>query len=78
MSGLERMARWAAACGAVALLGACAGWPEPPGPLRSALAPAIGGVLAPNPQALVKLIGTGGAANVRGLKAQMSFGTGHQ
>ncbi len=34
---------------------------------------AIGGVLAPNPQALVKLIGTGGAANVRGLKAQMSY-----
>ncbi len=34
---------------------------------------AVGGVLAPNPQALVKLIGTGGAANVRGLKAQMSY-----
>ena len=30
---------------------------------------AIGGVLAPNPQALVKLIGTGGTATSRGLKA---------
>ena len=34
---------------------------------------AIGGVLAPSPQAMVKLIGTGGAANARGLKAQMSY-----
>jgi len=34
---------------------------------------AIGGVLAPTPQALVKLIGTGGTATARGLKAQMNY-----
>ena len=34
---------------------------------------AIGGVLAPTPQALVKLIGSGGTATARGLKAQMSY-----
>ena len=34
---------------------------------------AIGGVLAPNPQALVKLIGSGGASDARGLRAQMAY-----
>ncbi|PZQ46295.1 MAG: hypothetical protein DI556_20690 [Rhodovulum sulfidophilum] len=34
---------------------------------------ALGGVLAPNPQSLVKLIGSGGAKNGRGLKAQMTY-----
>ncbi len=34
---------------------------------------ALGGVLAPNPQSMVKLIGTGGARNARGLKAQMAY-----
>jgi type IV secretion system T-DNA border endonuclease VirD2 len=34
---------------------------------------AVGGVLAPNPQALVKLIGSGGTATSRGLKAQMDY-----
>jgi len=34
---------------------------------------AIGGVLSANPQALVKLIGTGGTATSRGLKAQMDY-----
>ena len=34
---------------------------------------AVGGVLSPNPQALVKLIGTGGTASSRGLKAQMDY-----
>jgi hypothetical protein len=34
---------------------------------------AIGGVLAPNPQALVKLIGMGGTATRLGLKAQMDY-----
>lgn len=33
----------------------------------------IAGVLAPNPQALVKLIGTGGAKSARGLRAQMAY-----
>jgi type IV secretion system T-DNA border endonuclease VirD2 len=40
------------------------------GPRRRA---AVGGVLAPNPQALVKLIGSGGTATSRGLKAQMTY-----
>ncbi len=34
---------------------------------------ALGGVLAPNPQSMVKLIGTGGAKTARGLKAQMAY-----
>ena len=34
---------------------------------------AIRGVLSPNPQALVKLIGSGGTATSRGLKAQMAY-----
>jgi len=34
---------------------------------------AVGGVLAPNPQALVKLIGSGGTATSRGLKAQVTY-----
>ena len=34
---------------------------------------AVGGVLSPNPQALVKLIGSGGTATSRGLKAQMTY-----
>jgi len=40
---------------------------------RSRRRAAIGGVLAPNPQALVKLIGTGGTATRGGLKAQMGY-----
>ena len=34
---------------------------------------ALAGALAPNPQAMVKLIGAGGAKNARGLRAQMSY-----
>ena len=34
---------------------------------------AIGGALSPNPQALVKLIGSGGTATSRGLRAQMDY-----
>lgn len=34
---------------------------------------ALAGALAPNPQALVKLIGAGGAKNARGLRAQMTY-----
>lgn len=34
---------------------------------------AIGGALSPNPQALVKLIGSGGTATARGLRAQMDY-----
>ena len=34
---------------------------------------AIGGALSPNPQALVKLIGSGGTATARGLRAQMEY-----
>ncbi|TPE47893.1 relaxase/mobilization nuclease domain-containing protein [Amaricoccus solimangrovi] len=34
---------------------------------------AIAGVLSPSPQAMVKLIGTGGARNARGLGAQMNY-----
>lgn len=34
---------------------------------------AIGGALSPNPQALVKLIGSGGTATARGLGAQMDY-----
>lgn len=40
------------------------------GPRRRA---AIGGALAPNPQALVKLIGAGGTGSARALQAQMSY-----
>ena len=34
---------------------------------------AIGGALSPNPQALVKLVGSGGTATARGLRAQMDY-----
>lgn len=34
---------------------------------------AVAGALAPNPQALVKLIGTGGAKHAGGLRAQMAY-----
>ncbi len=34
---------------------------------------ALGGVLAPNPQSLVKLIGSGGTSSAQGLRAQMNY-----